>query len=285
MSRQAPGCAAPCRTRHALQTRSPDECIRQSSIIRSRMTLATMEAAATETERWSPLTKRRRGAGQARRHVTPVGEHMVGSERQSAATARRMASRLALRMSVASMSSADIEHKAYRPRHGQDPPERFFPRRACPSVWNHQAPPEWPPDRVSPPLQRPARPSGPRPASSVPATQRAPFAIRLQLNGKIRPQGQVKKGRRIGCAAGHDGGRLGTRFRFSASPPGTGGLRRRSGGGCGCGIQAGGGDPARETPVCLSGMAICCGERRVDAAPEKYANKLRNPHSGDQTEF
>ena len=63
---------------------------------------------------------------------------------------------------------------------------------------------------------------GKRPAPGLVGARYKPSTVanQLQLNGKIRPQRQLKKGRRIGCAASHDGDRLGTRDRFSASPPG-----------------------------------------------------------------
>src|SRR5690606_23770973 len=140
--------------------------------MRSRMTLATIDAAAIDWERWSPLTTARPRQGRAGGTSRPSASTILGGV-HGFATDLRIASRRALRISPQSIECAHTEEKETETARARISSNTAS--RAALSIRFESSNPSGmlSGSRITAAATTgPA--SGPRPASSVPATGHSP---------------------------------------------------------------------------------------------------------------
>ena len=175
--------------------------------MRSRITLATIEAAAIDCERWSPLTSARPAQGRPGGTSRPSASASFGRQRQAD---QRAAHRLEAGLAGCCCGRC--------PRRRPRPSRRRAPCRGCSR--NSASRCAWrqalgiveavgdvggvEDDGAA--TTGPA--SGPRPASSMPATGHRPSRHRLRLEGEVGSFDDLEEGRRIGTRASHGAARL-----------------------------------------------------------------------------
>ncbi len=228
--------------------------------MRSRITLATIEAAAIDCERWSPLTSARPAQGRPGGTSRPSASASFACTGRPT-TARRMASRLAFRILLPSMPSA-LTEAIDTPR--ADP--RIFRNSAsrCRCVRRLESSrPVWNVGGIEHHRCRDHR-SGQRAAAGLIHPRHRPqaFGHRLRLEGKVGSLDDFEEKRRIGTCASHGAAR------FASAPILRKSLQGRVGRGPGRAPSAGRGRP--------DGILSSAGQRR-QAMFFKAASTVRLP--------